>query len=159
MRGFKEQLNTRSRPEEAISAQDSQDSSTAKEAFSTPLNPFNVTPELTQAAILQKSEKESSTPPPAVNPAFLTPPPTVKTPSQAPKRKRSRIQFVNYLGDINGDHGKKKKRTRHKKFRVSYLVLLRAFISLVFQLILLKFFLLFCVFIINNSRFYLGVFT
>ena len=70
MRGFKEQLNTRSRPEEAISAQDSQDSSTAKEAFSTPLNPFNVTPELTQAAVLQKPEKESSTPPPALNPAF-----------------------------------------------------------------------------------------
>ena len=108
--------------------------------FSTPLNSFNVTPKLTQAAILQKPEKESSTPPPAVNPAFLTPPPTVETPSQVPKRKRSRIQFVNYLADVNGDYGKQKKRTRHKKFRVSCLVLLRAFIICVFQLILLKFF-------------------
>ena len=116
MRGFKEQLNTRSRPEEVISAQDSQDSSTAKEAFSTPLNPVNVTPELTQAAILQKPEKESSTPPPAVNPAFLTPPPTVKTPSQAPKRKSSRIQFVNYLADINGDHGKRRNELGMRSF-------------------------------------------
>ena len=33
-----------------------------------------------------------------LNPAFLTPPPTVGTPSQqGPKRKRRRIQFVNYL--------------------------------------------------------------
>ena len=54
-----------------------QDSSTATTAFSTPLNLFNVTPELTQAAISQKPDKESLTPPPPLNPAFLTPPPTV----------------------------------------------------------------------------------
>ncbi|CAH3173279.1 unnamed protein product [Porites lobata] len=35
----------------------------------------------------------------------------------SPKRKRRRIQFVNYLDDHNA-HGKQKKRTRHKKFRV-----------------------------------------
>ena len=119
---FKEQLNTRTRLEEIISTvpaltSSTQDSSTATETFSTPLNPFNVTPKLTQAAILQKPEKESSTPPLPLNPAFLTPRPTVETPSQGPKRKRRRIQFVNYLDDHNA-HGKQKKRTRHKKFRV-----------------------------------------
>ncbi|CAH3155328.1 unnamed protein product, partial [Porites lobata] len=88
---FKEQLNTRTRPEESTVpdlTSSTQDSSTATAAFSTPINPFNVTPKLTQAAILRKPENESSTPP-----AFLTPPPTVETPSQGPKRKRRRIQF------------------------------------------------------------------
>ena len=60
-------------------------------------------------AILQKPEKESSTPPLPLNPPFLTPPPTVETSSQGPKRKRRRIQFVNYLGDHNA-HGKQRKR-------------------------------------------------
>ena len=51
---FKEQLNTRTRPEEIISTvpdltSRTQDSSTATTAFSTPLNPFHVTPEVTQA--------------------------------------------------------------------------------------------------------------
>ena len=50
---FKEQLITGRRPEEIISTvpgftSRTQDSSTATTAFSTPLNPFNVTPELTQ---------------------------------------------------------------------------------------------------------------
>ena len=93
------------------------DISTATAAFSTPLNPFNVTPELTQAAISQKPEKESLTPPPPLNPAFLTPPPTVETPSQqGPKRKRRRIQFVNYLDDHKA-HGKQLRKRRHKKFK------------------------------------------
>ena len=112
---FKEQLNTRTRKEESTVpdlTSSTHDSSTATAAFSTPINPFNVTPKLTQAAILQKLENESSTPP-----AFLTPPPTVETPSQGPKRKRRRIQFVNYLDDYNA-HGKQRKRTQHKKFRV-----------------------------------------
>ncbi|CAH3180055.1 unnamed protein product, partial [Porites lobata] len=73
---FKEQLNTSTRPEEIISTvpdltSRTQDSSTATTAFSTPLNPVNVTPELTQAAISQKPDKESLTPPPPLNPAFL----------------------------------------------------------------------------------------
>ncbi|CAH3195574.1 unnamed protein product, partial [Porites evermanni] len=120
---FKEQLNTRTRPEEIISTvpdltSRTQDSSTATTAFSTSLNPFNVTPELTQAAISQKPDKESLTPPPPLNPAFLTPPPTVETPSpQGPKRKRRRIQFLNYLDD-HKSHGKQLKKRRHKKFRV-----------------------------------------
>ena len=101
---FKEQLNTRTRPEEIISAvpdltSSTQDSSTATAAFSTLLNPFYVTPDLKQAAILQKPEKVSSTPPAPLNPSFLTPPPTVETPSQGPKRKRRRIKFVKYLYD------------------------------------------------------------
>ena len=57
---FKEQLNTRTRPEEIISTvadtARTLDISTATAAFSTPLNPFNVTPELTQAAISQKPD-------------------------------------------------------------------------------------------------------
>ena len=100
---FKEQINTSTRPEEIISTvrdltSRTQDSSTATTAFSTPLNPFNVTPELTQVS--QKPDKESLTPPPPLNPAFLTAAPTVETPSQqGPKCKRRRIQFVNYLDD------------------------------------------------------------
>ena len=119
---FKEQLNTRTRPGEIISSvpdltSRTQDSSTAATAFSTPLNPFNVTPELTQAAISQKPDKESLTPPPPLNPALLTPPPTVETPSpQGPKRKRRRIQFLNYLDD-HKSHGKQLKKRRHKKFK------------------------------------------
>ena len=102
---FKEQLNTRTRPEEIISTvpdltSSTQDSSTAKAAFSSPLDPFNVTLKLTKAAISQKPEKESSSLSPPLNPAFLTPPPTVETPSeQGPKRKRRRIPFLNYLDD------------------------------------------------------------
>ena len=74
---FKEHLSTKTRPEEIISTvpdltSSTQDSSTATTPFSTPLNPFNVTPELTQAAISQKPDKESFTPPPPLNPAFLT---------------------------------------------------------------------------------------
>ena len=61
---FKEQSNTRTRPEEIISGvpdltSSTQDSSTATTAVSTPLSPFNVTPELAQAAISQKPKKES----------------------------------------------------------------------------------------------------
>ena len=119
---FKKQLNTRTRRGEIIRAvpeltSKTLDSSTATTAFSTPLNPFNVTPELTQAAISQKPDKESFTPPPPLNPAFLTPPPTVETPSQqGPKRKRRRIQFLNYLDD-HKSHGKQLKKRRHKKFK------------------------------------------
>ena len=98
---FKEELNKRTGPEEIISTvpdltSRKQDSSPATTAFSTPLNPFKLTPELTQVVISQKPHKESLTPPPPLNPAFLTPPPTVETPSeQLPKRTRRRIQFVN----------------------------------------------------------------
>ena len=65
---FKEKLNSRTRPQEITRTvldltSSTQDSSTATTAFSTPLHLFNVTPKLTQAAILQKLEKESSTPP------------------------------------------------------------------------------------------------
>ena len=101
---FKEQLNTRTRPEEIISVvpdltSSTQDSSTATTALSTPLKLYNVTPELTQAAISQKPEKESLTPPPPLNPAFLTPLLTVETRSQqGPKRKRLQIPFFILFG-------------------------------------------------------------
>ena len=120
--GFKEQLDTRTRPEEIISTlpdltSSKQDSSTATTSLSTPLNLFNVTPELTQAAISQKPDKESFTLPPPLNPAFLTSPPTVETPSQqCPKCKRRRIQFVNYLDDHKA-HGKQLRKRRYKKFK------------------------------------------
>ena len=72
---------------------------------------------LTEAAISQKPDKESLTPPPPLNPAFLTPPPTVETPSQHdPKRKRRRIQFLNYLDD-HKSHGKQLKKRWRKKFK------------------------------------------
>ena len=122
---FKEQLNTSTRPEEIISGvwdltSSTQDSSTATTtALSTPLNPFNVTPELTQVAVSQKPEKESLTPPPPLNPAFLTSPPTLETPSQqGPKRKRRRIQILSYLDDQNAHAKQLRKRSRHKKFRI-----------------------------------------
>ena len=119
---FKEQLNTRTRPEEIISTvpdltSRTQDSSTATTAFSTPLNPFNVTPELIQAAISQKPDKESLNPRPPLYLAYLTPPSTVETPSQqGSKRKRRRIQYLNYLDD-HKSHCKQLKKRRHKKFK------------------------------------------
>ena len=77
-----------------------------------------MTPKLTQPAISQKPEKESSTPPPPLNPAIPTPSPTVETPSQqGPKRKRRGIQFLNYL-DGHIAHSKQRKRSRQKKCRV-----------------------------------------
>ena len=64
---------------------------------------------------------EIFTPPSPINLAFLTPSPTIETPSQGPKRvpkhKRHRIQLVNYLDD-HGANGKQKTRTRHNRFRV-----------------------------------------
>ena len=93
------------------------DSSTATAAFSTPLNPFKVTPELAQAAISQKPDKESLTPPLPLNPTFLTPPPIVETPlQQGPNHKRRRVQFVNYLDDHKA-HGKQLRKRRRKKFK------------------------------------------
>ena len=43
----------------------------------------------------------------------LTPPPTVQTPSPAPRRKRRRIQFVNYL---DTDDDKPKRRSRRYRY-------------------------------------------
>ena len=40
-----------------------------------------------------------------------------KNPSQAPKRKKPRVQIVNYLGDDNDTQGKQKRWARLKKFR------------------------------------------
>ena len=86
--------------------------STTVTALFTPLNAFNVTPNLNQAAILQTPKALIATPP-LLNPAILTPPPTLETPSPmpaAPKRKRQRIRFVNYLDD---DESTKKRTCRH----------------------------------------------
>ena len=79
---FKEQSSSRTRPGEINSAVPELPST----VLPTPLNPFNATPDLNQAAILQKLEKESSTPPPPLNPAFLTPPAAVETPTLATVR-------------------------------------------------------------------------
>ena len=61
---FKEQLDTRTRPEEIISTvpdltSSKQDSSTATTALSTPLNLFNVTPKLTQALSHKNLKKKA----------------------------------------------------------------------------------------------------
>ena len=61
---FKEQLNTKTLPKEIISGvpdltSSTQDSLRATTAVSTPLNPFNVTPELTQAAVSQNLKKNA----------------------------------------------------------------------------------------------------
>ena len=54
--------------------------STTVTALSTSRNPFKVAPNLSEMTILQGPEPEASTP---LNPAILTPPPTVKTPSSS----------------------------------------------------------------------------
>jgi len=108
---FKQQMNTytrppaRNRPEGMNTSQPevnlptSTGDATTETALSTPLNPFNVAPNLKEAIVLQGPEPEAPTP---LNPALLTPLPTVKTPSpmsSAPKRKRRQIHFVNHLDD------------------------------------------------------------
>jgi len=124
---FKQQLNTytpppaRNRPEEMNTSQPEVnlptsigDSATVA-ALSTSLNLIKVAPNLSEATILQGPEPEASTP---LNPAILTPPPTVKTLSSsspmpsAPKRKRKRIHSVNYLDD---DESTQKRRSRPLK--------------------------------------------
>ena len=85
---------------------------TTETVLTTPLNPFNVAPNLNEATVLQEPEPEAPTP---LNPALLNPPLTVNTPSpmpSAPKRKRRRIHFVNYLGD---DESTQKRRSRRLK--------------------------------------------
>ena len=75
---FKEQLNPRTRPEEIISAvpdltSSTLDSSTATAAFSTPLNPFNVKPVLTQAHYLSKTIQRKPHPCTTLKPCFPDP--------------------------------------------------------------------------------------
>ena len=92
-------------------------------ALSIPLNAFNVTPNLKQAAILQTPKALIATPPP-LNPAILTPPSTVETPSPMPtatKRKRQRIQFVNYLDDDESTKKRRSRRLRTKSHPYKYL--------------------------------------
>ena len=123
---FKQQLNTNTllpngiRPSEMntsrteVNLSTSTGDSTTVTALSTPLNTFNMTPNLNQAAILQTPKALIGTSLP-LHPAILTPPPTVETPSPmpaAPKRKGQRIQFVNYLDD---DESTKKRRSRRLK--------------------------------------------
>ena len=92
-------------------------------ALSTPLNAFNVTPNFKQAAILQTPKALITTPSSFFFPAILTPPPTVETPSPipaAPKRKRQRIQFVNYLDDDESTKKRRSRRLRTKSHPYKY---------------------------------------
>ena len=131
---FKQQLNTNTllpngiRPEEMntsrseVNLSTSTGDSTTVTALSTPLNAFNLTPNLKQAAILQTPKALIATPPP-LNPAILTPPPTVETPSPMPaaqKRKRQRIQFVNYLDDDESTKKRRSRRLRTKSHPYKY---------------------------------------
>lgn len=86
---FKKQLNSRTRPEESISAN----------------------PDLTS-----RKQKIPPHPPKSLfrDSSFHS---NHKNPSQAPKRKKPRIQIVNYLGDDNDTLGKQKRWARLKKFR------------------------------------------
>ena len=55
--------------------------------------------------------------PPLLNRPIITPPPTVETPSPmpaAPKRKRQRIRFVNYLDDDESTKKRASRRLRSK---------------------------------------------
>jgi len=121
---FKQQLNSytpppaRNRPEEMNTSQPevnlptSTKDATTEAALSTPLNPFNVAPNLNEAIVLHGPEPEAPIP---LNPVLLTPPPTVKTPSpmsSAPKRKRRRIHFVNYLDDSESTQKRRSRRLK-----------------------------------------------
>ena len=69
-------------------------------------------PNLNQGAILQGPKAVTPT---SLNPVRLTPPPTVKSSSpmpSPPKRKRQRIDFVNFLED---DESMQKRRSRRLK--------------------------------------------
>ena len=74
---FKEQLNTRIRPEEII-----QISGVPDLTSSTQLRFFDSNDIILHSPqpFQRNTEKESLTPPPPLNPAFLTPPLTVETP-------------------------------------------------------------------------------
>ena len=128
---FKQQLNRKTPIPEPIQREEMNTSHTEDNSptsirdsskvttLSTPLNPFSVTPNLNQAAILPEPEVVSATLPP-LNPAILTPPPTVEITSPmpaAPKRKRRRINFVNYLDD-DDDYRKQRRQTRRHRYRV-----------------------------------------
>ena len=125
---FKQQLNTNTvlpdgiRPEEMntsepeVNLPTSTGDSTTVTALFTPLNTFNVTPNLNQTVILQTPKALIATPP-LLNPVILTPPPTVETPSPmpaAPKRKRQRIRSVNYLDDDESTKKRTSRRLRSK---------------------------------------------
>ena len=100
---FKEQLNSRTRPEEIISAvpdltSRALDSSTATAAFSTPLNPFNVTPELTQAALsksIQRKRHACTT----LKPCFLDPSSHSRNPiTTSPEAKKASDSICKLFG-------------------------------------------------------------
>jgi len=67
---------------------------TTETALSTPLNPFNVALNLNEATVLQGREPEAPTP---LNPALMTPPPTVVTHAFSPKEKTTADSFCKLL--------------------------------------------------------------
>ena len=108
---FKKQLNSRTRPEERISANPDLTSST---------QPLQRNTWLKTGSHLTKTWNRKFhriIPPPPPKSLFRDSSyhSNHKNPSQAPKRKKPRIQIVNYLGDDNDAQGKQKRRARLKK--------------------------------------------
>ena len=109
---FQKKLNWRTRPEERISANLDWTSST---------QPLQRNTWLKTGSHLTKTwnRKFHRTPPPPPHKSLFRDSSfhsNHKNPSQAPKRRKPRIQIVNYLGDDNDAQGKQKRRARLKKF-------------------------------------------
>ena len=110
---FKKKLNWRTQPEERISANPVWTSST---------QPLQRNTWLKTGSHLTKTwnRKFHRIPPPSPPHKSLFRDSSFhsnhKNPSQAPKRRKPRIQIVNYLGDDNDAQGKQKRRARLKKF-------------------------------------------
>ena len=100
---FKEPLDSRTRPEEIISTvpdltSSTQDSSTATEAFSTPLNPFNVTSKLTQAAISYKNLKKKLHPTTTLKSCFPNPSSHSRNPITRPEAQKASDSICKLFG-------------------------------------------------------------
>ena len=108
---FKEQLNTRTRPEEIISTVSdltsrTRDSSTATTAFSTPLKPLQRNTWINTSGYLSKTWQRKPHPTTTLKSCFPDPSSHSRNP-------------ITTKPEYHNAHGKQmRKRSRHKKFRV-----------------------------------------